>query len=202
MHIVFLKNIIKMTLICTKYMHDIFTVTMCIKISLKYYPNIDLNMNCLIFWIIVYIIKIDDLKRLNPMHFRFLPAAIWMHLLWTRSILDSFPFPTSSPYSMLAWTFAQASMQWFIYFYFLFPFLFLMNNKKISHFCNSQRKCKNLSTKLRHQILHFVNIITLIVISPSKLHWISWFRHKDYCFLDLPSSADYIYLCDLMIIIA
>lgn len=77
----FLKHVIKIIFICTKYAHDIFTVTMCIKISLKHNLNINLHMNCLVFRIIVSIIKIYDLKRLNNMHFRFLTATIWMHLL-------------------------------------------------------------------------------------------------------------------------
>lgn len=145
----FLKNVIKMILICTKYAHDIFTVTMCIKISLKHNLNINLHMNCLVFRIIVSIIKIYALKRLNNLHFRFLTTTIWMHLLWTLSILDSFLNLILLIY-VVGMNFCISFYAMFYIFLFFFPFLFLMNLRKISHFCNSQRKCKNLSIKLRH----------------------------------------------------
>lgn len=39
-----------MILICHKYAHDIFTVTMCMKISFNHNPNINLHIELLGIW--------------------------------------------------------------------------------------------------------------------------------------------------------
>lgn len=54
-----------MILIGTECAHDIFTVTMYIKISHKHNPNINLQMNCLILGTMVYIIKVYYYKKIE-----------------------------------------------------------------------------------------------------------------------------------------